>query len=118
MSPWEEDNDELVDDIGVGDIKVVLQGGDIDITIELGDIRQRAPVLERVEGTNVLFHVLLTSHNRTLTDLETHLSRRIIHDSSKCWVHVIALLSHACLSLLSISVALLLWLLLRDRRRR
>ena len=35
MSPWEEDEDEFPQDVCVGHVKVVLQGGDVDELVEL-----------------------------------------------------------------------------------
>ena len=35
VSPGEEDKDQLVQDVGVGDVKVVLESGYRDIAIEL-----------------------------------------------------------------------------------
>ena len=38
MSPWEEDEDEFPQDVCVGHVKVVLQGGDVDELIELDEL--------------------------------------------------------------------------------
>lgn len=38
MAPGEENDEELVDDIGVGDIEVVFEAADIDIAIELSEV--------------------------------------------------------------------------------
>lgn len=35
MTPWEQDEEEFVDDIGVRDIKVVLECRNIDVAVEL-----------------------------------------------------------------------------------
>jgi len=35
VSPWEEDEDEFPQDVCVGHVKVVLQGGDVDELVEL-----------------------------------------------------------------------------------
>lgn len=35
MSPWEEDEQEFPQDVCVGDIEVVLQGGDVDELVDL-----------------------------------------------------------------------------------
>lgn len=37
MPPWEQDDEELVDNIGVRNVEVMLEGRDIDIAIELRD---------------------------------------------------------------------------------
>lgn len=42
-----------------------------------------APIKTLAIKTNVLFHVLLTSHNGVLPDLKAHLSRSIIHKATK-----------------------------------
>ena len=108
MPPWEKDDDELVNHVGIRDVKVVFESRDVDIAIELDDLTVSVlEILCRGKGTNILFHILLTSHDRAFTNLETHLSRRIVHYASKCWVHIIGL-SHACLTLLRISIARLL----------
>ena len=38
MSPWEEDEDEFPQDVCVGHVKVMLQGGDVDELIELDEL--------------------------------------------------------------------------------
>ena len=35
MSPWEKHEDEFVQDVGVGDVKVVFKRGDRDVAVEL-----------------------------------------------------------------------------------
>lgn len=39
MAPGEQDNKEFVDDIGIGDVEVVLETANIDIAIKLDDVR-------------------------------------------------------------------------------
>jgi len=35
MSPWEKDEKEFIQDVGVGDVEVVFERGDRDVAIEL-----------------------------------------------------------------------------------
>jgi len=39
MTPGEEDEANLAEDVGVGDIEIVLERGDRDISIELGELK-------------------------------------------------------------------------------
>ena len=46
MAPGEEDEEEFVEDVGVGDVEVVFEGGDVDVAVELGrGVLARLPVL-------------------------------------------------------------------------
>lgn len=61
MAPGEKDKEEFVEDIAIGDIKVVFEIGDVDPSIE------------------VLLHVLLASVQSRLAHLEAHLGGRVCH---------------------------------------
>ena len=72
--------------------------------------------------TYILLNILLSCLDCALAHLEAHLRGRIVHESSKCWMHV-PLLPTLTLLLrwgLSVSIATLLLLLtvLRDWWRR
>jgi len=35
MPPWKENQEQLIDDVRVGDVEVVLQCADVDVAVEL-----------------------------------------------------------------------------------
>lgn len=90
MSPGEEDENEFIEDVGIGDIEVVFQGGNRDVAIELllsVILRQSfcqllCQLLCQLPGgtSYILFHILLPSRHGRLAHLESHLSRGIGHE--------------------------------------
>jgi hypothetical protein len=57
MSPRKENEEELVYYIGVGDIKVVLEGRDLDIAVDLGSRCPLASVTDKRCSMNHLHSV-------------------------------------------------------------
>lgn len=86
MSPREEDENQLIEDVGIGNVKVVFQRGDRDVAIKLS--RQLVYLFTLSSfplviclGTYILFHILLPSRHSRLSHLESHLSRGIRHET-------------------------------------
>lgn len=84
MSPGEEDEAELADHVGVGDIEVVLEGGNGHIAIELYLCVSNAfKYLKLDPNPYVMFHVFLPGGHCGLADLESHLCRWVIDEPAK-----------------------------------
>ena len=70
MTPGELDYPQLGDNIGVCDVEIVLQIGDVDPAVE------------------VLFHVLLASVKGRLSHVKTHLGSWIAYEAIECGMSV------------------------------
>ena len=101
MSPWEEDEDEFPQDVCVGYVKVVLQGGDVDELVELdGLLASNSPDIEFGQAY-VLLHVLLSNTDSLSRETHGHLGGGVLHEAAECWVHVVvASTSCRCLRIL------------------
>ena len=113
MPPGEEDDVELLKNVAVRDVEVMLEHGHIDVFRELWNIRSaKSWVEESIGYAYVLLHILLSCHHRALAYLESHLRCAIIHETSKCWMHIaVALRLTLSLRASAISVASRLLLL-------
>ena len=89
MPPGEEDDEQFVDYVGVGDIEVVLESAHRDPFVELGGTVSLV-VEERLfkEASYVLFHVLLACHYSAFSNLVAHLGRGITHEVPKLWISI------------------------------
>lgn len=121
MSPREEDKEELIDDVRVRDIKVVLQGGDVDIAANLrnwlaveGQGDAYCTGREDKRRTYVLLDIFLSMFEGSLSKLCGNLRRRIVHELA------IRPKDIACVGalLLLIGIAAVPLLRLRGARRR
>ena len=83
MPPREEDKEDLSQDVGGGDVEVVFQSWDGDVSVYLGSrIRTNSPGSWEIE-TDTLLHILLTGHHGLLSDLEAHLGGLIVHEAAE-----------------------------------
>lgn len=85
MPPWEKDESEFIQDVGVGNIEVVFESWYGDIAIELVKLELRVTPNKTLIILNayILLHVFLTSCHRCLSHLEAHLSCRFSHEPSE-----------------------------------
>lgn len=72
MSPREEDQEELVDHISIRHIKVMLERGEVDISVDLNELTMSQPRF-RTLGTYILLYVFCSMLQRRLSNLEAHL---------------------------------------------
>lgn len=70
MSPREEDNNQFLDDIGIGHIEVMLQRRHIHVSVD------------------ILLDVFLPCPYCALAHLETHLSCRVVDEASEGRMYV------------------------------
>ena len=100
MSPGEEDDEEFGEDVAVGDVEVVFEGGHVDIAVELDlTVRQSSYYEEVMVKTYILLDILLSCIHGTLANLKAHLSSGVVHEASKSRMHVVS-----CLSLLALTL--------------
>lgn len=91
VAPGEEDDPEFLQDVGVGDVEVVFEGGDVYVAVDLVDISAHCAFYGCSwygGSAYILLDILLASCYRTLAHLEAHLCRGVVDEAAKCWVHV------------------------------
>lgn len=88
MTPGKEDECELVQDVRVRDVEVVFEGRYGNVAVKLSMVSTGH--LARIQTGEynmaipyILLHVFLSRQHRGLADLEAHLCRRIVDESSK-----------------------------------
>ena len=85
MPPGEQDEEQLVDDVEVGDIEIVFQGGDVDETVKLARSQHLNSHRSNIKDVKcglayVLLDVFLAVLESRLAELGRYLRRRVIHE--------------------------------------
>ena len=82
MFPGKEHEEQFADYVAIGDIKVVLQGRDINVSIDLVQQISRKPYVCLANVAHVLLHVFCAMLQCRLPNLKAHLCRGIIYEIS------------------------------------
>ena len=84
VPPREQDEEELVDDVGICDVEVVLERVDVDVAVELDERASAVLKVSSEEGSAwipyVLLHILLVVLEGRLAELGGDLGGGIVHE--------------------------------------
>jgi hypothetical protein len=114
MSPWKEDQKQLVSHILVGNIEVMLERRQVNISVDLIQMISISLCLEGTQ-TDILLHVFCSMLQSCLANLKSHLRRGVIYEPAIGTKRVRP--SLRSLSRVWVSITLLLWWLGGRRRR-
>jgi uncharacterized protein YjeT (DUF2065 family) len=118
VAPGKQDEEQLVDNVRVGDVEVVLEGRVVEPAVNLED-RMLASMLQWAQHSGVMTHVLFKVFLAVLEGVLPHgggdLGRRVVHEVAILPKHIGALAGLALLVWIAIGA---LCLRLRRRRRR
>jgi hypothetical protein len=120
MAPGKQDENQLGEDVGVGDVEVVLQRWYRDIAVELFKAWSTINRLffRSLRGVaHIVLHILLTRHSNALSHLDAHLSSGIVDEATETWAKA-PVCGLPRLGMVGISIAVSCLLLLGDWWRR
>lgn len=114
MSPRKEDQKQLIRDILVGNIEIMFERRQVNVSVDL--IKRVSTLLDLNDiKTNILLHVFCSMLKCCLADLKPHLRRGVRHEPAICTKGILTTLRSLCR--VWISIALLLWWLRCGRWR-